>query len=217
MPVSGGSPITLCSLSSILFVGGAWGADNKIVFVPDFNGGMWTVSANGGTPQLLLKTDEGKDRIAYTHPQVLPESKGILFTMASGHAVTMDEGEIAVLEPGATEPRILIHGGSNTRYVPTGHLVYVRGGALLSVPFDPSRLAVTGTPTSMIEGLERNQTGDSLYSVSENGTLVYEPSAGLKGGPRLVLVDRKGNVRPITDGHGYPFEFAVSPRGNLAW
>ena len=43
--------------------------------------------------------------------------------------------------------------------------------------------------------------------------MVYEPRAGLKGGPRLALVDRKGSVRPITDGSGYPQEFSLSPDG----
>ena len=64
VPVSGGSPIALCSLSSTVsfggtgFQGGAWGSNNKIIFVPQFNAGIWDVSASGGTPQLLLKTDE---------------------------------------------------------------------------------------------------------------------------------------------------------------
>ena len=62
--VSGGSPITICNLSGTGFFGGDWGADNTIVFVPDYNGGLWTVSANGGTPQPLLKTDVEKDRVS---------------------------------------------------------------------------------------------------------------------------------------------------------
>ncbi len=219
VPVSGGSPIAICTLSSTFagggtgFVGGAWGPDNTIVFVPQFNAGIWTVSASGGTPQLLLKTDAEKDRIAYMDLQVLPDNKGILFTLVPGRAMTADENNIAVLEPGATEPRILVRGGSTARYVRTGHLLYARDGALLAVPFDLSRLAVTGTPVSVTGGFERNAVGGSLYSVSANGTLVYEPSAGLRGGPRLVVVDRKGNVRPITDGSDYPLEFALSPDG----
>ncbi|MGI9064892.1 MAG: protein kinase domain-containing protein [Pyrinomonadaceae bacterium] len=217
VPVSGGSPIAVCNLSSTQslstsFVAGAWG-NNTIVFVPQFNAGIWTVSANGGTPQLLLRTDEEKDRLAYIHPQVLPDGKGLLFTVVTGRAMTSDEANIAVLEAGATEPRILIHGGSNARYVVTGHVVYARDGSLLAIPFDLSQLAVTGTPVSLIEGMQRNPTGNSLFSVSENGTLVYQPSAGIKSGPRLVVVDRKGNVRPVTDGRGLPQDFSLSPDG----
>ncbi len=173
--VSGGSPITICKLSSTGFYGGDWGADNTIVFVPDFNGGLWSVSSNGGSPQQLLKTDPEQDVVSYADPDVLPNGKDVLFTLASGHAVTADDQDIAVLSAGTHEPRILIRGGSNARYLPTGHIVYVRGGALLSVEFDASTLTVTGTPVSVVEGLGRTWSGDADYSISENGTLVYEP------------------------------------------
>ncbi len=223
VPVSGGSPIVLCDLSSIVsgegvgsgltFAGGAWGPDGTVVFVPQFNGGIWTVSSNGGVPRLLLSTNFEKDRIAYTDPEVLPDNKGILFTMSPGRAVRADENDIGVLEPGAAEPRTLIHGGSHAKYVATGHLVYVRGGALLAAPFDLSHLAVTGTPVLVTEGLAADPLGDSHYSVSADGTLIYEPSAGVQGGPRLAIVDSKGNARLITDGRDFPQEFSLSPDG----
>jgi serine/threonine-protein kinase len=143
--VSGGSPIAICNLSGTGFFGGDWGADNTIVFVPDYNGGLWTVSANGGTPQPLVKTDVEKDRVSFSDPQLLPGGKGVLFTLASGRAVTADYQDVAVLDPGGREPRILIRGASHPRYLPTGHVVYVHAGALLAVTFDVSKLAVTGT------------------------------------------------------------------------
>jgi hypothetical protein len=99
-------------------------------------GGLWTVSANGGTPQPLLKTDVEKDRVCYSDPQILPGGKSVLFTLASGRAVTADDQDVAVLDPGGREPRILIRGASHPRYLPTGHVVYVHAGALLAVTFD---------------------------------------------------------------------------------
>jgi serine/threonine protein kinase len=94
--VSGGSPTTICHLSGTGFYGGDWGADDTIVFVPDYNGGLWTVSANGGTPQPLLKTDVEKDRVSYSDPQILPGGKSVLFTLSSGRAVTADDQDVAV-------------------------------------------------------------------------------------------------------------------------
>ena len=169
--VSGGSPVTICALSSTGFYGGDWGTDGTIIFVPDYNGGLWSVPANGGIPQPFLRTDPAHDRVVYADPEVLPDGKGVLFTLASGHAVIADDQDIAVLSPGAREPRVLIRGGSNARYLPTGHLVYVRAGALLSVDFDVSTLTVTGTPVPVIEGLGRTWSGDADYAVSTNGTL----------------------------------------------
>ena len=55
------------------FVAGSWGPDDTIVFVPQFNAGIWTVPAAGGDAKLLLATDESKNRIAYNHPQILPK------------------------------------------------------------------------------------------------------------------------------------------------
>jgi serine/threonine-protein kinase len=211
--VSGGSPIAICKLSGTGFYGGDWGADNTIVFVPDYNGGLWTVSANGGTPQPLLETDLEKDRVSYSDPQILPGGKSVLFTLSSGRAVTADDQDVAVLESGGRNPRILIRGASHPRYLPTGQVVYVHAGALLAVNFDVSTLAVTGTPVSVIEGLGKTWSGDATYSISDNGTVVYEADTGVKTGGLLVLVDRQGNVRPVSTRRGNYSEFSISPNG----
>jgi serine/threonine-protein kinase len=210
--VSGGSPITICKLSSTGFYGGDWGRDGTIVFVPDYSAGLWSVPAQGGTPRPLLETDPEHDRVLYVDPDVLPDGKGVLFTMASGRAVAADDQDIAVLRAGSHEPQVLVRGGSNARYLPTGQIVYVRAGALLSVDFDLSNLMVTGTPVTVMDGLGRTWSGDANYAVSDTGTLVYEPDAGVKRGRLLAMVDRKGQVRPIT-GRANIGEFSISPSG----
>ena len=151
LPISGGSPILICALTSTVgystgFLGGSWGTDDRIVFIPQFNAGIWSVSASGGEPQLLLAADEAKDRIAYIWPQALPDNKGILVSVVPNRATSADELDIAVLPAGAPEPRILVRGGTNGQYVASGHLVFARGDALLAVAFDLSRLDVIGTP-----------------------------------------------------------------------
>src|SRR5437870_1181034 len=203
VPVSGGSSIAICSLSSTPggggtgFIGGAWRPDNTIVFVPQFDAGIWTVSASGGTPQLFLNTDPEKDRIAYIDLQVLPGNKGILFTLVPGRAMRAEEEDVAVLETGAAEPRILIRGGSNGRYARTGHLLYARGGALLAVPFDLSRLAVTGTPVSAIDGLERNPFG------TRTGKMFWK------------LADGTGEREEISRGEYPRYPGSFSPDGKM--
>ena len=210
--VSGGSPVTICQLSSTAFYGGDWGADNTIVFVPDFNGGLWSVSANGGTPKLMSKTDVEKDRVSYGDPQVLPAGRGVMFTLTSGHAAVQSDLDIAVMSPGSSEPRILIHGGSNARYLPTGQIVYARDGVLLSVGFDLSKLQVIGTPVTVMNGLEKIWSG-SDYSVSDTGTLVYAPDMGPKNLLLFASVDLKGNVQPLMAPLANTTEFSLSPNG----
>jgi serine/threonine-protein kinase len=210
--VSGGSPVTICQLSSTAFYGGDWGADNTIVFVPDFNGGLWSVSANGGTPKQISKTDVEKDRVSYGDPQVLPAGRGVMFTLTSGHAAVQSDLDIAVLSPGSSEPRILIHGGSNARYLPTGQIVYARDGVLLSVGFDSSKLQVIGTPVTVMKGLEKIWSG-SDYSVSDTGTLVYAPDLGPKNVLLFASVDLKGNMQPLMVPLPNTAEFSLSPDG----
>ena len=218
LPLSGGSPISICTLSSTGgfstgFLGASWGANDRIFFIPQFNAGIWTVPAGGGEPQLLLATDEAKDRIAYIYPHALPDNKGLLVSVVPNRARAADELDLAVLESGATEPRIIVRGGNNARYLASGHLTYTRGDAILAVAFDLSRLEIIGTPLPVIEGVERGPLGDVLYSVSGNGTLVYEPASGTYGRPTLVVVDRKGAVRSVANGPGILQELSASPDG----
>jgi eukaryotic-like serine/threonine-protein kinase len=212
--VSGGSPIAICKLSGTAFYGGDWGSDDTIVFVPDVNGGLWSVSANGGTPQPILRTDVAKDAVSFSDPQVLPAGKGILLTLTSAHASTLDDLDVAVLAPRTSEPRVLIKGGFNPRYVPSGQIIYGHDGTLLSVGFDLSTLAVSGTPVSVVGSLAKAWGGFN-YSVSDNGTLIYEPDSGVKNGRTFAIVDLKGNSQPVPIPPGNFDEFSVSPDGRF--
>ena len=55
-----------------------------------------------------------------------------------------DKANIAVQSLATGERKVLIEGGADARYIPTGHLVYMREGTLMAVPFNLDRLAVTG-------------------------------------------------------------------------
>ena len=51
--ISGGAPVTLCDVSDL--VGASWDADDTIVYGQYRSSGIMRVSANGGTPESLLK------------------------------------------------------------------------------------------------------------------------------------------------------------------
>ena len=99
------------------------------------------------------------------------------------------------------ERRVLIEGGSDARYVSTGHLVYALGQTLLAVPFDRERLEVTGGPVPVLEGVMRPNigtvvgTGVAQFSFSANGSLVF--LAGSAEDFRLAWVDRMGVEEPL--------------------
>ena len=120
--------------------------------------GIMRVSANGGQPEVLVSVKDGE--LMYG-PQVLPGGEWVLFTIATGAtasatADTWDKAQIVVQSLKSSERKTLVSGGSDGRYLPTGHLVYALGGVLFAVPFDLRQLAVTGGPVPIVEGVRRS-------------------------------------------------------------
>ena len=209
---SGGSTLTLASLPNPR--GGTWGPNGTIVFAPGNAGPLTQVSAAGGAPQPL--TDLGTGEAGHRWPQFLPDGKAVLFTVAT--AGSQDDFNIAVQRLDSTESKILIRGGTYGRYVPTGHLVYYRGGTLMSVQFDPARLELQGTPSPVLEGVQSSlgNAGAGQFSFSNPGTLAY-----VAGGPQssdlsLVIVDRQGKAQPLSAPPQNYDNVKLSPDGRRA-
>ena len=103
-------------------------------------------------------------------------------------------------------------GGTNGRYVATGHIVYSLEGNLFAVPFDAGAVEVAGGSVPVVESVQQAQSyGTSQYALSDRGALVYMPGSGAAGAFRLVWVDRNsGQVEPL------PFEPSASLNLNLS-
>ena len=98
------------------------------------------------------------------------------------------------------ERKTLVTGGSDARYVPTGHLVYALSGVLFAVPFDARRLEVRGGPVSVVEGIRRSGvTGAALYAFSTTGTLAFVPGPEVGGATNadLAWTAKDGSVAPL--------------------
>ena len=115
--------------------------------------GILRVSATGGTPELVIPAQEGE---AVYGPQLLPDGESVLFSVTTATGATRwDQAQIVVQSLRTGERTVVWQGGSDARYVPTGHLVYALGDALFAVAFDADRLAVSGGPVSVVEGVAR--------------------------------------------------------------
>jgi Tol biopolymer transport system component len=182
VPVRGGPPQSICAVERSVY-GGTWGSDGRIIFGQWPNAGLWSVSAEGGTPQPLVRPAETSGVEFYMSPQLLPGGAGLIFTIGRGGHTS-----IAALSFRTGDVRPLIDSGSDGRCLPTGHLIYRSEGHLRAIGFDPQRLEVRGTSRAVIEN-----AGD--YGVSLTGTLVYvPPSTSLS---RLVWKDRTGKTTPL--------------------
>ena len=214
--LTGGPPATVCEAP--LVFGASWGEDDTIVFAHG-EGGLWSVSADGGTPKELTTLGEGE--VSHRLPEVLPGAQAVVFTITKRFWYWKDT-ELAVQVLATGERKVLVEGAADPRYVPTGHLLYARLGTLMAVPFDLERLEVTGGSLPVIEGVMQAvyainsgiDTGAAQFSVSGAGSLVY-----IQGGvappdrKSFVWVDREGRARPLGGterGYWYP---RLSPDG----
>ena len=127
--IRGGAPVSLCDATNPF--GAQWGADDTIVFGQGRDG-ILRVSADGGTPEVLVPL-EGTNALVHG-PQILPGEKAVLFTLGRN---TWDDAQVVVHTLETNERKVLIDGGRDARYVPTGHLVYVYGGGLPALGGSP--------------------------------------------------------------------------------
>ena len=172
--------------------GGSWGNDNTIIFAPDSTSGLFRISASGGAPESLTTVDREKGEGAHRFPHHLPDGRTIVFTVGTGGI--WDDARIEALLIDRGERKVLIEGGSDAHYVPTGHLIYHRAGSLMAVPFNLARLEVTDTPVTVVEGVMQSTeiTGSSNAVFSDQGWLVYVPGGAPPTQRLLTWVDRNG-------------------------
>ena len=194
---SGGTPVVICAAT--LPFGVSWGTDNTILFGQ--TDGIRRVSANGGTPELVIPATEGEQ----VHgPQLLPDGESVLFSVTTSTGPTRwDVAQIVVQSLRTGERTVVLQGGSDARYVPTGHLVYASRDALYAIAFDVDSLTVRGGSVPVVEGVRRaaspeSNTGTANFGVSVQGSLVYVPGTAAASSDRtLALVGRDGVVAPL--------------------
>jgi Tol biopolymer transport system component/tRNA A-37 threonylcarbamoyl transferase component Bud32 len=191
-----------------------WGTPDRIVFHGGTSVGPILARADGGgTPDTL-----GLSAV-YRTSFLLPDGSGLLYTRG-------DSVFVQNLKTRASS--LLVPGGRQPWYVPSGQLLYVTGtGGVAAVAFDLKRHRITGTPMTVLETVASTQLVRG-YSVSSNGVLVYRDGPGalastrhtrffvvnLEGGADTLRLPpgRRAVPRFSPDGQMIAYEFA-SGRG----
>ncbi len=197
VPITGGAPVPLGRAPRRVY-GASWADDGYIYFGQAY-GGILRVSDSGGEPQVVVEMEAGEQ--AYG-PQLLPGGEWLLFTLLSGSG-TWDHASIVAQPVSGGERKLLVTGGTDGRYVPTGHIVYSLEDNLLAVPFDAGNIEVTGGSVFVVEGVQRTfggLSGASQYAFSDSGALVYRPGGGGTDIYQLAWLDGNDQVEPL------PFE-----------
>jgi predicted Ser/Thr protein kinase len=197
IPISGGTPETLCD-GTIPTFGATWEEDDTILF-GQF-AGIMQIKGSGGNAELLIKTEQGEQVYG---PKILPGGEWVLFTITNSRGSDRWEtAQIVAQSLESGERKVLVSGGCDARYVPTGHLVYASGSELLAIAFDVDSLSVSGTAIPIVQDVERSTNtaltgGTANYGFSDGGMLAYVSGGAAASKRTLVWVDRKGNEEPL--------------------
>ena len=195
---------------------GFWSADGTVFYLTNDFGDrqLMKVAATGGMPELVPVDSQPAD-FTPSWPWLLPDGDSLLLTLAPGEA---REGQIALLTLSTGDVNTVIQNGYNARYVPTGHIVFMRAASLWAVSFDPQRLEITGPEVPIIQGVHTSgNNGAASYTFSNDGLLVYLPGGDTTESDdgllrTLLWVDRDGNEATLSQRRDFRRP-VVSPDG----
>ncbi len=186
---AGGPPQALCE--SAFGNAATWGHDGTILFTEWSGGreGIYRVSAEGGVPTQVTSYDRARGESSQAWPLFLPDGRHFLF-LSGAFGRQKESRNLRVGSLDSRQTRRIMAADSRVAYCPPGYLLFARDGTLLAQPFDAGALRVTGDPIPVGENVWFfRATGNATFSVSENGSVVYQ------AGPnpaRLTWRDRSG-------------------------
>lgn len=182
-----------------------WDDRGRVFFGEVFGevmGAVWQMLP-GGAPTPL--TTLGETEQSHIPSAALPGGRGILYT-ARKRRLTWGDEDVVAFDLATGARKILLHDAADGRYLPTGHLVFLRRGVLFAVPFDLRRLKVRGQPVPVLDGVAQalngwnagNFTGAGQFTIAQNGALAWIPGGVVRGVDSvLVTVDRRGQVTAL--------------------
>jgi len=211
---SGGPAIPLCDAPN--GNGGTWNRQGIIVFSPDTLGPLHRVSASGGASTPITSLDPARNEISHRWPSFLPDGRRFIYTARIYFQGTI---RIASIDPQkgdskVSDSMVLADASSNAAYS-AEYLLFSRGTTLMAQRFDWKHLApVSGLfPIAAHVRFEPNSLL-SMFSVSENGLLVYQAGEGGLRLRNLAWLDRGGKLISSREEPEELRGMSLSPEGN---
>ncbi len=169
LDLAGGAPQTLCKLpAGISIFGGTWNRDGVILFMA----AQGFIASRRRAASQRWRWDQ-TSTARYHWPVFLPDGRHFLVRRTT----TQGAAEIHLAALDRQETTRLLAADSQARYA-NGHLLFARAGALLAAPFDADSLKLTGEPfvvADKVRIVSGNCPSRGIFSVSDNGSLVYDP------------------------------------------
>ena len=211
--VLGGPPVPIVTSSTTVF-GAAWLEGGTIVF-GSRGSGLSRVSDAGGAAQVLTSLDDQEKDQEHLWPFAVPDTPIVLFTINAHGSTPSTGGQIAAVDLTTRTITRFKLAGTRPRYVSSGHVVYASAdGSLRAVPFDAGRVAITGDPVPVVEGVGIKASGASNFDISRNGHMVHTTGGvGAAAQRTLVWTDRTGRETPIAAPTRNYFYARIAPDG----
>ncbi|HUF66767.1 MAG TPA: protein kinase [Gemmatimonadaceae bacterium] len=206
VPVRGGPPTDLADSAGTH----AWTEDGHIVFSRQGQG-IWRVSATGGAAQQLTELDTARREFQHVFPQVLPGSRAMIYT---SYATPLARARVEAYDFRSRRKKVLVEGAVFGRYAESGHLLYMRDGAIFAAPFDARAVEVRGDAVPVQDDVAWEPTdGLGAFAVARNGTLVYVRGSEWNVARRLIWKNRSGEESDVLGRSGAFAEPQLSPDG----
>lgn len=194
--------------------GCAWNRDGTVLC--NGRGGFARLFASGGVSDRLPGYDSQQDEFL-RWPSFLPDGKHFLFLVTNSDRT---KSEVYVGSTDGSTRKLLFESDSNAVYSASpdgkgGYLLFARASALLAQVFDLQTLSVSGEPFRVAESVRVNINNRGYFSVSDNGTLVYDPNTDEDEGRQLTWYDRAGKEIGTVGKAGPVFRFRLSPDEKL--
>ena len=206
LDIDGGQIYTLANV--LTPAGGTWNQDGLILYVPTDNGGVFQISATGADSRELVPRDKRPSSMRF--PQFLPDGRRFLFHSPAGGTGDLPGAYIG--EIGTDRFQRLLDTEAAARYA-SGHLLFIRQGALVAQRLDPATLELSGPVMRIVDDVTIGSVSRVGVSASDTGAIAYRTGAG--GRRRFVWFDRSGkSLGDATETFvGFPSNPSLSPDG----
>jgi eukaryotic-like serine/threonine-protein kinase len=193
--------------------GAAWGSDDVILYCANYLGPLMRVSAQGGSvaPATVLDT---RKHSTHRFPWFLPDGKHFLFFATSHSGGDPKQNGVYMASVDNQESRFIVATDSAPEYA-SGYLLFRSGTALMAQRFDPESAKLLGAAHPLIDNI-RYDAGvwRSIFSVSQNGLLVYQGGNTAAAGTRMAWFDRSGKeLSTVNDRESTTIDLRISPDG----
>jgi len=206
--IAGGTSVTLASINNPYGID--WYADNAMLVGQGSAGIVRISNSANGKPETVIAVKPGE---LAAMPQMLPDGQTVLYTIAQSISTTdWDKAQIVAESLTSHKRTLLVDGGSDGRYVSTGHIVYAVGNSVFAVPFDAGALKVAGSPVPVVEDVSRASccTGASFFAISKTGSLATIP--GSAASLRVLALVQPNGDRKLLDFPAATYTtFSVAP------